>query len=172
MTAHLGGTWALRLAVPAGGWCDLAGVHLAGGDTPLWLWVAVSGLGVAAAAWPGSLVPLLALGSMLAAWLAVPDGTPSGWVLLGAGGVIVSHVAALVLGSRPPGAVVPAALVHLWARRSSLLWLSSGALWAAARVTAAPAGTAATSVRVGALALLGAGALWLSLTLGNTREGR
>lgn len=163
-------TWSLRIAVLAAGWCDLAAVHLAGGDVPLWLWTAVSCFGIAAAAWPGSLAPLLALGAMLGAWLAAPDGPASGWVLLGVAGVVTGHVAALVLDARPPGAAVPAALVRLWVRRSALVWLLSAALWTVSRLAAAPSDGMATSVRVSALLLLALGGVWLGLRLGTGRE--
>lgn len=170
MTANLSRTWALRVGVLVGGWCDLSAVHLAGGETPFWLWAAVSALAIAAAARPGALAPLVALGTMLAAWLSTPAGVVSGWVLLGVGGVVVSHVATLLLDQRPPGAVVPAPLVRLWVRRSGLLWLSSGACWLAARVTDAPTGDLAAWVRISALVLLGFGAVWLSITLGTAQR--
>ncbi|HEX2894297.1 MAG TPA: hypothetical protein VHO29_09890 [Marmoricola sp.] len=170
MTAHLNGTWALRVAVLVGGWCDLAAVHLAGGETPLWLWATATALSIATAARPGSLVPLLALGTMLAAWLAAPDGVVSAWVLLAAAGVVGSHVAALLLDLRPPRAAVPTPLVRLWVRRSGLLWLSSGACWAAARVTTAPTGDLEAGVRISALVLLGLGAVGLSIALGTARR--
>lgn len=170
MNAHLSGVWALRVAVPVGGWCDLLAVHLARGETPFWLWAAVSLLAFAAAARPGSLAPLLALGTMVGAWLAPPAGVVSGWALVGAGAVVISHVAALLLEQRPPGAVVPAPLVLLWVRRSGLLWLAAGACWGAARVAAAPTGDLAAGVRIGALVLLGLGAVWLGLTLGTAQR--
>jgi hypothetical protein len=162
-------TWGLRAGVVVGGWVDLVAVHMAGGATPGWLWVVVTCAAAGAALWPDSLVVLLLLGGLLAAWLGVDAGALSGWVLLGAAGVVVTHVTATLLSQGPRSARVPPPLVRRWTRRAVALWAGAAVLWAVALLLRTPEGGTATSLMISALLVLAVGALWLGGALSTSR---
>jgi hypothetical protein len=59
---------------------------------------------------------------------AFPDGA-----LLAAGGLLASHLAALLLGYGPPEMPVGADLLLLWVPRGALVWLAALVVWLTAR---------------------------------------
>jgi MYXO-CTERM domain-containing protein len=111
------GQWALRVIVAAGPVVALLACAPTGAPPPAWLVLIVLGLALVHARAPESPFGIGAMGAVVLWWAAALDDRVEAWSLLGAAGLLASHVAAVVAAYGPDRLGVDPATARLWARR-------------------------------------------------------
>lgn len=116
---------ALRVLVLLGPVASVLAAGPAGHAPPWWLVAVVAAL-AGASAWvpdsPFGVAPFLVV---LGWWTTGLGDSTSAWVLAGAAGLVVAHVAGVLASYGPATMAVDAATVRLWARRGALVLLTA-----------------------------------------------
>ena len=138
------GSWVLRLLVALGPLVALLASGAGGAPPPVWLVVAVTGLGLGAAVRPESPLGAGAFLLVLARWALGPEqpGPPLA-ALLAAAGLLVAHVAAVLVSYGPDRLPVDRALLRRWVVRGAGALALAPVAWGLARAVEgrpAPAG--------------------------------
>ncbi len=135
--------WTLRAAVVAGYLCALfaaAGIPGAGRPAAPWL-VAVLLAALGAAVVPDSSAGSLAGVLVLAHWAIAAIGHPvtavGPWAVMGAFGLVIAHLAAMLAAYGPPGFTPDRGLMLLWLRRGARVLAPSVLVVLAVRAAAA-----------------------------------
>ncbi|MCW2798252.1 hypothetical protein [Nocardioides sp.] len=127
-----GWTWGqatLRLLILAGPLVALFSTALVGSRPAPWLVALTAALSVAFAAMPESPFGSAAMLLVLAWWgISLDDGLHPEAVLA-AGGLLISHVAALVASYGPGDLPVDAGVVRTWLGRALLVFVTAPAAW-------------------------------------------
>jgi len=124
----------VRALVVLGSVASLLAAGPAGHPPPWWLVAAVAAL-AGASAWvpdsPFGVAPLLVV---LGWWAAGLGDSTSPWVLAGAAGLVVAHVAGLLASYGPATMQVDGAAARMWARRGALVLLTAPVAWVVTRL--------------------------------------
>lgn len=127
------GQWVLRVTAALGPVVALLATGPAGHPPRAWLVLLVAGLSIAHGRLPESPAGVVAMALVVVWWGLAAGDAVSAWALLAAAGLLVSHVAALVVAYGPDGLGVDRGTVRLWAVRAATVFLISPAAWALAR---------------------------------------
>jgi hypothetical protein len=127
------GQWALRLVIVLGMMLALVARWPSLGAPPVWLVAAVLVLAVAWALIPESVIGVVALVVVGLSWSAGPDGSLPAGALVAALGILVAHLAALVVSYGPAALPVAPGVVLLWAVRGLALYSTALVVWVLAR---------------------------------------
>lgn len=123
------GQWVLRATMVVGLLVALLSTAAAGTAPKLWLVLLVAGLGVAYASLPEQSFGTVAIGVVLAWWgIGLRDGLHPA-ALLAAAGLLVAHLAGLLVAYGPDRMAVDRATVVLWARRGVTVFLLAPVLY-------------------------------------------
>ena len=127
------GQWALRLAMVLGMMLALVARWPTLGAPPVWLAAVVLVLAVSWALIPESVVGMVALVVVGLSWSAGTDGSLPAGALVAALGILVAHLAALVVSYGPAALPVAPGVVLLWAKRGLALYATALVVWVLAR---------------------------------------
>lgn len=117
------GQWALRSMVVAGLLVALLATTLVGTAPAWWLVALVAGLAVGYAALPETSLGTVAMGVVLAWWgIGLRDGLHPA-ALVAAAGLLVAHVAGVLVAYGPDRMVVDRDTVVLWVRRGATVFV-------------------------------------------------
>ncbi len=118
----------LRSLIPLGVLVSLVAATGAGARPTQWVQAGIVVLAVVTTVRPDSGPATVALLGSAYVWTLAPE-TLSPLVLLGAAGMLLAHVAALLAAQAPALSDVDLAQVRLWAGRALLLWLGAVVVW-------------------------------------------
>jgi hypothetical protein len=125
--------WLLRLVLVSGLLLALLAGVPEDHTPPVTIVVIVALLGVLSALRPEHLAVSLAMGVVIVWWALQLRSEMPVAVLFVAAGLVVTHVAATLLGYGPPSLEVDPALVLLWTMRGAMTWTAGLLVWAVAR---------------------------------------
>ncbi len=128
------GQWALRVLVVVGPLVALYARGLAAERPPAWVGLLLLLVAVGWALLPESVIGVAALLLVGWAWAAADPGGMPAAIVLAAVGMVVAHLAALVIGYGPPRLPVQPSVVRLWARRGAIVLLPTLPVWFVARL--------------------------------------
>ena len=178
MRAWTPGSLTLRLLVVLGPLVAMLASGLGGAVPPVWLVVAVTGLGLGAAVLPESPLGAAALLLVVARWTLGPEqpGPPLG-ALVAVTGLLVAHVAAVVVSYGPDRLPVDGPLLRLWVGRGAAALSVAPLAWVLARAVegrpAPPGLWAVALVAVSVAAVIAAAAFPVALgERGRPPQGR
>lgn len=126
--------WVLRAVAVLGLLAALLATGPAGVWPQPWLVVVVGLLALTYAVVPETVVGTVAMGVVLCWWaIAFHEGVPPE-ALLGATGLVASHVAGILVSYGPPGMAVDPATVRLWVRRGAAALALAPLSWLIAEI--------------------------------------
>lgn len=100
------------------------------GHFGFWIVILVGGTSVGAVAQPDSHLGLVAIGLVVAQWLAVVDVLSTGWAMVVASLLFGFHALVALLASIPHTAQVPREVQMVWLRRGAVVSAATVAMWA------------------------------------------
>ncbi len=128
--------WTLRGVLVAGAVVALFAGVPEGYAPPISLVVFVLAGALLSSFRPEHLALLITLAALVVWWAYVPRGEMPVAVLVAAAGLIVTHVAGVLLAYGPPALPVSPALALLWTGRAVLAWVAALVVWGVARTYA------------------------------------
>jgi hypothetical protein len=123
------GAWALRVVIALGPLVALLAAVPEGFAPPLWLGVLVALVSVGFAYLPEQYLGSLAMVLVVGWWAIDVRGAMPLAVVVSAGALLASHIAATLAAYGPRMLSPDRAIVLRWTRRGALVWLVAPVLW-------------------------------------------